>query len=148
MNLTQQLNNDLITAMKEKNELVVSVLRILKSQIKNREIAKGATLTEEEIVAEFKKQIKQRRDSAQQFANANRDELAKKENQEIEIIAKYLPKEMPDDQLEKIVDSIIAKMPSPSMAQMGQIIKEVIAQTKGAADNSKTAQLVKSKLQG
>ena len=107
MSLIQTIDADLTEALKNHNELVVSVLRALKSAIKNQEIDKMKELDDKEILAVIEKQAKQRQDSIEQFTKGNRPDLAKKEQEELEIIKKYLPEKLDRTQTEQIVTQTI-----------------------------------------
>lgn len=145
--LKEQLNEDLKKFMKAKNPIALNTVRLVIADIKNKEIEKNSELTDEEILQIIRKQIKTREDSIQQFKSAGRDDLANKEAQEIEILKKYLPEGLSDEELEKIIKETIKELNVSSKKDFGKVIKEVIAKVQGRADNKKISELI-SKLLG
>ena len=105
----EQINNDLITAMKEKDAFTLSVLRMLKSALKNEEINKKSALTDEEVLTVIKKQVKMRKDSKEEYISYGREDTAKSLDKEIEVLNKYLPKELTEEELIKIIDETITE---------------------------------------
>lgn len=148
MNFQEKINQDLIEALKSKDELKTSVLRMLKSAMKNKEIALGKELSDEEIIDVISKEIKQRRDSVVQYKEGNRAELAEKEEKEIDILSVYLPEQLGADELKKIVEQSITKLNASGSKDIGKVMGMVMSQVKGKADGTLVAQLVKEKLQG
>ncbi len=104
-------------------------------------------LTDNEIMEIISKQIKQRNDSIKEYKTGNRNDLVEKEQQEIEVLKPYLPQQISDDEISKIVDDVIKETNASTMGDMDKVMGRVLAKTKGRADNSKIAQMVKSKLQ-
>jgi uncharacterized protein YqeY len=145
--LKEQLNEDLKKYMKAKDPIALNTVRLVIADIKNKEVEKGSELTEEEILQIIRKQIKTREDSIQQFKSARRDDLSNKEAQEIEILKKYLPEDLDDEELEKIIKETIKELNVSSKKDFGKVIKEVIAKVQGRADNKKISELI-SKLLG
>lgn len=146
MSLLQTIDSDLATAMKEHEASRVSVLRMLKSSIKNEEIKLGHELSDEEIMAVLKREAKQRRDSIEQFEKADRDDLASTEKTELETIKSYLPEQLTDEELKKVVDEVISETGASSPAEMGVVIGAVIKQVGSRADGSAVARIVKERL--
>ena len=146
MSLLQTIDSDLATAMKEHEASRVSVLRMLKSSIKNEEIKLGHELSDEEIMAVLKREAKQRRDSIEQFEKADRDDLASTEKTELETIKSYLPEQLTDEELIKVVDEVISETGASSPAEMGVVIGAVIKQVGSRADGSAVARIVKERL--
>ncbi len=139
------LNKEIVEAMKAKNALRVSTLKLLLSEIKNYQIDHPQMTLEEELTV-VKKEAKKRKDAIVAYKNANRPELADKERQELEILQVYLPLEMGDGELEKLVDQALSETGASSMTEMGKVIGLVMQKTKGQADGGKVASLVKQKL--
>src|ERR1700751_83632 len=110
MSLTQQVQKDMVNAMRAKEELRLSTLRMMKAALKNKEIDKRAPLDEKEELQVFSTMIKQRKDSIEQFEKGGRLELAKKEADEIVIIETYMPKSVGEDEIAVAVKSTIAEM--------------------------------------
>lgn len=148
MNLREQIMNDVKSAMKSKEQEKLDTLRFLQAAIKNREIdLRPNPINEEEIVGVIKKLVKQRKESIEQYEAAARADLANKEKTELSILESYLPQQMGEAQLAKIVDEVIAALNAKTAKEMGTVMKEVIARTAGTADNKMISSLVKSKLQ-
>lgn len=151
MSIGEQVQKDMVTAMRGREELRLSTLRMVKSALKNKEIDKRATLDEKEEQQVLSTLIKQRRDSIEQFQKGGRQELADKEAAEIKIIEDYLPKALGDEDITAAVKATIAEMGSPTMKDMGTVMKNVMAklQASGARVEGKTvSEIVKKLLAG
>jgi len=147
MSLEVKLNDDYIAAMKEKNEVKVSTLRMVKSSLKNYAIDKKLEkVSDDDIVNVLSKQIKQRRDSIEEYNKANRDDLAQKEEVELKILEVYMPSQMGKEELEPLVEKILTSNNLTTKAQMGEAMKAVMAELKGKADGKIINQIVASKL--
>ncbi|AEX85180.1 glutamyl-tRNA amidotransferase [Marinitoga sp. 1135] len=144
MELKKLLNEDLKKYMKEKNTKALNAIKILKTEIKKAEVDKGEELTDEEILALIRKQIKMRQDSIEQYKNAGREDLVDDEVYEIEILKKYLPPEMSDEEIEKVVKKVIEELGEG--AKFGQVMGKAMAELKGKADGKKVNQIVKKLL--
>lgn len=148
--LKDRLRADMTTAMKARDKDTTKVLRAVLTAIQTEEVA-GDEAHELDADAELKivtKQVRQRRDSAAEYAKGGRQDLADVELAEAEILQVYLPAPLTDDELAALVDEEVAAAgPDVSMKQMGQIIKAVNAKAAGRADGGKIAGLVKAKLQ-
>ncbi len=147
MTLTQQVQKDLVDAMRKKEELRLSTLRMMKAALQNKRIEKRADLDEKEELQVFSTMIKQRKDSIEQFEKGNRPELADKEAQEIVIIEAYMPKAVSQEAIEATVRAVIAEMDSPTMKDMGAVMKNVMAKFGGArVDGKLVSEAVKKQL--
>lgn len=146
MSIQEILDNDLKVAMKEHDTETLSLLRMLKSAIKNAEISNGEKLDEMDVIILLEKQAKQRRDAADQYDRGGRPELASKETAEAASIDKYLPAKLSEDELNSLVDSAIAETGASSMSDMGRVIKVVMSKAAGAADGKTVSDLVRKKL--
>lgn len=146
MDLLQKIETDLTEATKNRDEIIVSVLRMLKSSIKNQEIEKKRQLEGAEILNILEKQAKQRQDSIEQYTNGNRTDLAQKEEIELKIINKYLPKKISQEETEKLVEMTIKSLKATSMKDMGQVIKEVMSKANGQVEGKVVSELVRAKL--
>jgi len=147
MTLTQQVQKDLVDALRKQEELRLSTLRMMKAALKNREIDKRAPLDEKEELQVFSTMIKQRQDSYEAFEKGNRHELARKEADEIAIIEKYMPKSLGEDEIVAAVKATIAGMGSPTMKDMGTVMKNVMASFGGArVDGKLVSEAVKKQL--
>lgn len=128
MAIVEQITKDMTVAMKAREELRLSTLRMVKSALKNKEIDKRAPLDDKEAMQVLSTLIKQRKDSIEQFQKGGRQELADKEAAEIKIIEKYLPQSAGDEQIVETVRGVIGEYPSPpSMKDMGGVMKAVMA---------------------
>lgn len=150
MELTKRIDHDMIAAMKAHDVERTSTLRMAKAALKNREIEKRSPLNDAEAQQVFATMIKQRRDSIEQFQKGNRPELADKEAREIVIIESYLPKNLGEEDLKRVVDEVIGAG-SFGPRDMGSAMKAVqaqIAQMGQRADGKQVSELVKAKLAG
>ena len=147
--LTQQITEDMKTAMREKNTVALNTVRMLKSAIKNAAIEKGgadAELTDTEVMAVVRKEVKKRQDSIEQYEAAGRDELADQEKAEIEVLNGYLPEPLSEEEIASIVEAAVAEVGATSRKEMGQVMKIVQEKTAGRADGKTLSQAVMSKL--
>jgi len=151
MTISEQIQKDMVEAMRGREELRLSTLRMVKAAIKNKEIDKRSPLDDKEAQQLLSTLIKQRRDSIEQFTKGGRQELADKEAEEIKLIEAYLPKAMGEEQIAEAVKATIAEMGSPTVKDMGTVMKNVMArlQASGARVEGKTvSDLVKRHLGG
>ncbi len=143
MDFISQLQSEIIQALKAKEELKLQTLRLLSTALHNEKIAKGEDLTQEDIQIIIKKEVKKRKEAYDSFKAAGRDESAEKESKEMEILKTYLPEEMNEADVGKIVDEEISNNPD---AGTGQIIGAVMKRTSGQASGDMVARLVNEKL--
>jgi len=151
MTISEQIQKDMVDAMRSRDELRLSTLRMVKSALSYKEVEKRGPLDDKETQQILSTLIKQRRDSIEQFTKGGRQELADKEADEIKIIEHYLPKAMGEEQIAEAVKATIAEMGSPTMKDMGTVMKNVMAklQAIGARVEGKTvSELVKKALGG
>ncbi|MEL6500225.1 MAG: GatB/YqeY domain-containing protein [Cyanobacteria bacterium J06607_15] len=150
MGLKEQIGEDIKTAMKAKDKVRLQTVRGIKKAILEKEVElrpKGIdSLSSEQEIELLSQQAKQRRDSIEQFKNAGRDDLADKESQELAIIETYLPAQVSDAEVEKIIDELIAASGATTMKDLGKVMGPAMKQLKGKADGKKIQALVKSKL--
>ncbi len=144
--LLEQIQNDLKTALKEKNELQVSTLRLLLSEAHNRQIEKQAELVDEDIVGVLRKEVKKRQESIEAYEKGGRQELADKESKELIILSKYLPQEMSPEELEKIVKEVIVEVGAQGPSDFGKVMGVIMGKVKGKIDGAKVADAVKKLL--
>jgi uncharacterized protein YqeY len=149
MSLKDQIVADMTTAMKAKDAARTSTLRLLKAAIVNREIEKGGALDDEELSKLLRSQVKQRRDSVDQYQKASRQELAEKETAEITVIESYLPQAASPEEIEQAVTAAIAETGATSMKEMGAVMKATMAILAGKnPDGRVVSDTVKKKLAG
>jgi uncharacterized protein len=147
--LKQKLTADLLLAMKSGDNLKRDVLRMLDAMVKNTEIEKlkkEEGLSDGEVQEVITRAVKQRKDAAAQYAAGNRPELAEKENKEIEILLAYLPKQLSEEEVRKIVEETIAKIGATSKADIGKVMGPIMGKLKGLADGSLVKKIVEEKL--
>jgi uncharacterized protein len=131
MSLIEQIQKDITAAMKAREEQRLSTLRMVKTALKNREIDKMAALDDKEAQQVLSTLIKQRKESVEQFTKGGRQEMADKEAAEITLIEAYMPKAAGEDQIIAGVKAVIAEMGSPTMKDMGTVMKNVMARFGG-----------------
>jgi len=151
MSLPEQIQQDIVAAMKARDERRLSTLRMVKAALKNREIEKMAPLDDKEAQQVLTTLIKQRKDSVEQFTKGGRQEMADKEAAEIVLIESYMPKAAGEEQVVAGVRAVISEMGAPTMKEMGTVMKNVMAklQATGARVEGKTvSELVKKGLGG
>jgi uncharacterized protein YqeY len=132
MSLIEQIQKDITAAMKAREEQRLSTLRMVKTALKNREIDKMAPLDDKEAQQVLSTLIKQRKESVEQFTKGGRQEMADKEAAEIKLIEAYMPKAADEDEIAAGVKAVIAEMGSPTMKDMGTVMKNVMARFSGA----------------
>jgi len=151
MSMIDQIQKDLVAAMKAKNEARLSCLRMVKTALKLRETEKMGALDDKESQQVLTTLIKQRKDSVEQFSKGGRQEMADKEAAEIKIIESYLPKPAGEEEIIAGVKTVIAEMGAPGMKDMGTVMKTVMARFAGAGmrvDGKVVSDAVKKELAG
>lgn len=145
--LEEKILNDYKTAMKSRDSLKISVLSCLRAEFMNAALAKKKNaLDDSEIIGVIKRQVKQHQDSIEQFQNGNRNDLAEKEIKELEILKVYLPPQLSEAELKKIIDELVKSSGASGLKDMGKVMKEVMAQVGTSADNKSVSDLVKARL--
>lgn len=143
MSLYEKLSQDLVDARKNRDESRLSIIQVAFSAVKNEWIDKKRDLTDVEVQAVIAKQVKQLRDALKDFEAAKRDDLAEKNKKEIALLETYLPSQMPDEEIEKVIAGILSQMTltnTPSDA--GKIMGRVMSELKGKVDGGKVKELV------
>ena len=139
----------MVDAMRKKEELRLSTLRMMKAALHNKQIEKRAALEEKEELQVLGTMIKQRKDSIEQFEKGNRPELARREAEEIVVIEAYMPKAVGEDEVAAAVRATLAEMGSPTMKDMGSVMKNVMAKFAGVrVDGKLVSEAVKKELAG
>jgi uncharacterized protein YqeY len=149
MSLIEQIQKDITAAMKAREEHRLSTLRMVKTALKNREIDKMAPLDDKESQQVLSTLIKQRKESVEQFTKGGRQEMADNEAAEIKIIEAYMPKAAGEDEIVAGVKAVIAEMGSPTMKDMGTVMKNVMARFNGSGlrvDGKQVSEVVKREL--
>ena len=150
MSIPEQIQKDLTAAMRARDELRLSTLRMVKAAFKNKEVEKRGPLDEKEALAVLSTLIKQRKDSVEQFTRGGRQELADKEAAEIRIIESYMPQAAGEEEIASSVRAAIAEMGSPTMKDMGSVMKNVMARFASGSrvDGKLVSDVVKRELSG
>ena len=147
MTLLEQLNKDMVQAMKQKDKETLSVIRMVKASIQNESIKLGKeALSEDEELTILSREVKQRKESLQEFGAAGREDLVEKLQFEINILQEYMPKQLSNEELEKIVEQVIQEVHATSMKDMGKVMGKVIPLIKGKADGAQVKKIVENKL--
>ena len=147
MSLKEQIISDMTAAMKAQDAARTSTLRMVKAAIMNREKEGGGEISDEDVQKLLRTQVKQRRDSVEQYQKANRQDLAEKEQSEIAIIESYLPQSASQEEIDQAVADAIADTGASSMKDMGGVMKAAMARLAGKnADGKMVSESVKSKL--
>ncbi len=146
MSLKKQLTQDLKEAMKSKAKAKLTLIRAIKSDIKYKEVDAGRELEDSEIIDVIMKMVKSRKDSIDQYQKAGREELAKEEQQEVDLLLNYLPKALTDDELEKVVLAKKEELGFSSIKDMGNLMKAVLVEVAGKADGKRVSGFVKKAL--
>ena len=146
MSLKDQLTSDMKEAMKAKQTERLSTIRQLRSAIKNKEIELGKELDDDAVISVIGTLVKQRREAAQMYRDNDRLELAEKEEAELIVLQDYQPAQLGEDELREIVSTVIVETGAASMKDMGKVMPQVMARTKGAADGKLVNQLVRDQL--
>lgn len=147
MSLKQKLQEDLKSSMKNKDTVRKSVVTLIRASIKQYEVDNRVELDDEGIIDIISKQMKQRRDSLEEFAKANRQDLVSETESEIEVLKEYLPQQLSEEELNKIVKETISELRATSMKDMGKIMSAMMPKVKGRADGKQINELVKANLQ-
>lgn len=146
--LKKRIDQDTIAAMKAGEKENVAVLRMLKAALKQKEVDERIELNDANITAILNKMLKQRRDALQQFTDAGREDLAKQEQFEIDLLSDYLPAQMSDAEIETAVKAEISALGAAGMQDMGKVMGALKGKLDGKADMSKVSQCVKASLAG
>ena len=140
------INNDYITETKNQNKKAVATIKLLKGAILLKEKEKKEPLTDDEIISIVEKQIKMRKDAIEDFKKASRDDLIKEYSEEIEVLSKYMPEALSEEEVNKVIDEVFNKVNPTSMKDFGNIMKEITPILKGKADLSNVSKIIKDKL--
>ena len=144
--LKNRITDDMKIAMREKDKERLSTIRMALAAMKQIEVDERKELTDEDVLRILDKMIKQRRDAAQQYQDAGREELAATENAEIKILQTYMPAQLADDELVKLIEAAIAEVGETGMAAMGKVMGVLKPQVQGRADMGQVSKLVREKL--
>ena len=146
MSLKTQLNEDMKTAMKAKDQLSLSTIRLINAAVKQYEVDERVEADDEKVIAILTKMVKQRKDSAKIYAEADRYDLAQKEIDEIEVLNRYLPQMMSEEEIKTAVDTVITMTGATGMADMGKVMGVLKTQLAGKADMGEVNKILKAAL--
>jgi len=146
VSLAEQIPEDLKAAMKAGEKGRLSVLRMLRAALENERIAKREDLTDDDAVQVVLREVKRRREAAQQYRDSGAEDRALAEEAEAEILSAYLPAALPEDELEGAIDEVIAETGAKTMKDMGRVMKDVMARYRGRVDGKVVQQKVREKL--
>ncbi len=145
--LKKRIDQDLKEALKKKDASRLSVLRMLKSDIKYKEIDKGSELSDDEVLSVLASSMKKRRDSIEQFEKGGRDDLASREKAELEVVLRYVPEQLTESELLDIIARAIKDVNATGPSSLGMVMKEIMPKVRGRADGKIVNQIVSSQLQ-
>ena len=149
MGIVEQVDRELVAAMKAKEELRLSVLRMTKAALKNKQVELGKPPDDPQAVAVLRSLVKQRHDSVEQFRKGGREDLAVKEEQEIKVLESYLPAAAGDEEIEAAVAAALAETGATGAKDLGKVMKVAMAKLAGKnADGKRVNELVRAKLGG
>lgn len=146
MDIQTQLKNDMMSAMKAKDTARLNTIRSLRAALQSKKLELNKELTEEDVMAVIVKAAKQRKDSIASYKEGGRDDLVAEEEKELQIIGTYMPKQLSEADIEKIVDDVIAATGASSMNDMGKVMGGIMPKVKGKADGNLVQTVVKRKL--
>lgn len=142
MGINEQVSEKMKQAMREKDQVTLEAMRAIKSAIKYKKAETGQEPDDDEIVLLIQKEAKKRKDSIAEFKRGGRDDLAEKEEAQLKAMDSFLPEEMGDDEIERIVKETIDETGAISKKDMGKVMKSVMPKLKGQADGKKVNQMV------
>jgi uncharacterized protein YqeY len=146
MSLIEELEDDLKEAMRERDEDLRDVLRLILNELRRAEKELQRPLTEEEELQVLQRERKKRVEAAEAYRSAGREEQAEDEEYELEVLEDYMPEPLSEDEIEQIIDDAIAENGATSLADLGRVMADVMPQVAGRADGSTVSQIVREKL--
>ncbi len=144
--ITETIKKQIVEALKAGDKLKLSTLKLLSSALYNAQIKKRKELSEGEELEIVRREAKMRRDAIEAYEKAGASERAEKEKKELVILQEYLPQELSDEELKKVVDEVVSSTRATNVKDMGKVIGAVLGKCKGQADGKKVSEMVRSKL--
>ena len=144
--MIEQLDKDMIEAMKNKEKERLTVIRMVKASLKQEQIDHKKEINDELLIDVVNKQIKMRRDSISEFEKGNRKDLIEKTQEEIDILMKYLPEQLSEEEVNKVIDEIFELVKPESSKDMGKVMKEATTKLKGKADMKYVSTEIRNRL--
>lgn len=148
MSLREQLETDLLEAVRNRDELKRSALRLIKASLQSEEKSRGKALGDDEVVQVLSREAKRRRESIDAFRHGNRPDLVEKEEAELSIISKYLPQQLTEDEVREIARAVIEEVGASGLGERGRVMGRLMPQVKGKADGKMVNQVVGELLAG
>ena len=145
-NLIDKISQDLVSAQKGRDEVAVSTLRMLLSDIKNAQIEKGGELSDGQTIEVIQKSAKRHRESIDAYKKGQRGDLVDRETAELKILEEYLPEQLDDNEIARIVDEVILQTDASGLGDTGKVMGQVMGRLKGQADGNVVSLIVKKKL--
>jgi uncharacterized protein len=147
LSLLDKLNQDMKQAMRNKDKDTLSVIRMVKSSLQNEAIKQGTdSLSQDDELTVLNRELKQRKDSLQEFLKANREDLAEKLKTEIDVLQKYMPAQLSEEELLNIIKDTVAEVGAQSKADIGKVMGKLMPKVKGKADGTIVNKLVQQQL--
>ena len=147
MSLKQQLLDDMKEALRAKEKIRLNTIRMLRSQIKNREIERGEELSDDEVLQVLSKAEKTRKEAIELYRRGNREDLAAQEETELAVIRGYMPERLSEDELRALIGQVVAEVGAEGMRDMGKVMGAIMPKVRGRADGQLVNRLVKERLQ-
>ena len=144
--MVDKLMSDMITAMKEKDKERLTVIRAVKAGMDNEKIDKKREVNDELLTEVIAREIKTRNESIKEFEKGNRDDLIEKYKSEIDVLSNYLPEQLSEDEVKKIIDEIFDEVKPTGQKDMGSVMREATAKLKGKADMKEVSNIIRTKL--
>ncbi|MEH7391722.1 MULTISPECIES: GatB/YqeY domain-containing protein [unclassified Bacillus (in: firmicutes)] len=146
MSLLERLNEDMKQAMRNKEKDKLTVIRMIKASLQNEAIKHGQDLSEDQELTVLSREVKQRKDSLHEFEKAGREDLVEKIHTELQYVELYMPKQLSEDEVSKIVQETVAEIGAKSKAEMGKVMAAIMPKVKGKADGALVNKLVQQHL--
>ncbi|MBM7623149.1 GatB/YqeY domain-containing protein [Sporohalobacter salinus] len=147
MSLKEELLADMKEAMKSGDKQKLSVIRMARASIKNVEIDERKDLSDDELIGVLAKEVKQRKESIEEYKKAGQEDTVEELKEEIEILEEYLPEQLSEEELVDLVEEVISEVGAEDMSDMGKVMGVIMPKVKGKADGSKVNELVRERLQ-
>ncbi len=146
MSLNHKITEDLKVAMKKQERLRLSCLRMLKASLKNREVEKGRELNDEEIRSQISSLVRKGKDAIKGFKEGGREDLARKEEKELQIFYEYLPKQLATEEIKSILQEVISELSADSPRDLGKVMKTAMARMAGQAQGKEVNEIARQLL--
>jgi len=144
--MVEKLDKDMIEAMKNKEKERLTVIRMVKASLKQEQIDHKKEINDDLLIDVVNKQIKMRKDSIQEFEKGNRTDLIEKTQAEIDILMNYLPEQLTEEEVKKVIDEIFAELNPTSQKDMGKVMQQATSKLKGKADMKEVSTIIRERL--